>query len=320
MNVVIFGAGAIAREHVRAIRLLQLEHGWQDLRLFGVYAPRLGAAAAFAAELGLPHGTSDPRLYLEDPGIDAVIVCSPSAMHVAQTQAALEAGKHVLCEIPLALSLGEAAALRDLADRQRRTLMVAHTLRFHPSLRLVRDEIANGRLHPTAIVARNLFLRRSNVGWTGYRRSWTDNLLWHHGGHVVDTCLWLLGADRADVAGYLGPAHPEQDSPLDVGLVLRTPDGVLTTIALSYNCHLSAHDYTVIGQERTLLASPNDVLLANGEPLPGIEHAVDPLCAQDEAFFTAIRTGKAAPVDVNVILPSLAVLQRVAGDAGVDVA
>ena len=103
VNIVLFGAGAIAREHARVIRALQEKRGQSDLRLAGVYAPRLEAAEAFAAEFDLPSATTDPRRYLDNPGMDVVLVCSPSACHVPQTRAALEAGKHVLCEIPLAL-------------------------------------------------------------------------------------------------------------------------------------------------------------------------------------------------------------------------
>lgn len=315
MNIVLFGAGAIAREHVRAIRLLQSEPQHVDLHLCGVYAPRPGRAAAFATELELPHSTTDPRVYLDDPSIDVVIVCSPSAIHAVQTEAALTAGKHVLCEIPLALSLAEALALREVADRQQRTLMVAHTMRFHPSFGAVRDQIAAGRLHPTAIICRYLFLRRANVGWTGYRRSWTDNLLWHHGGHAVDTCLWFLGASHADVVGQLAPPHPELDIPLDLSLIMRTPAGVLATVAMSYNSAFTVHDYTVIGQETTLRASPDQLLAANGNPVPGIDLTVDAILAQNDAFFTAIRTGRPAPVDVDAILPSLAVLQQLATTA-----
>lgn len=316
MNVVVFGAGAIAREHVLAIRTLHTEHRRRDLRLRGVYAPRPGAAAAFAAELDLPHSTTDPHVYLDDPGVDAVIVCSPTAAHVPQTRAALEAGKHVLCEIPLALSLVDAIELRDLADRRRRTLMVAHTMRFHPTMLAVRDQIARGALHPTAIVARYLFLRRSNTGWTGYRRSWTDNLLWHHGGHVVDTCLWLLGADQASVVSEIAPPHPVLDTPLDLGLILRTPDGVLATVALSYNSEVRLHDYTIVGRETTLRAGPGELLMANEQPVPGIDVTTNPLLAQDDAFFAAIRTGHATPIDLNAILPSLEVLQEAASAAG----
>jgi 2-hydroxy-4-carboxymuconate semialdehyde hemiacetal dehydrogenase len=316
MNIALFGAGAIAREHALAVRRLQAEEHWRDLRMLGVYAPRTGAAETFAVEHGIPLGVADPHRLLGDPAVDAVLICSPSAMHAAQSRAALEAGKHVLCEIPLALSLEEAIEVRDLARRRQRVLMVAHTLRFHPALMAARDLIAEGELHPASIVARYLFMRRSNTGWTGYRRSWTDNLLWHHGGHALDTTLWLLGAREATVVSQVAPQHPELQVPLDLGIVLRTVDGVLATIALSYNSAVSMHDYTIIGRETTLRATPGETLLPNGEPLVPIDLPGSPIEAQDQAFFEAIRNGSPAPVDVDAILPSLSVLQAIADAAG----
>jgi 2-hydroxy-4-carboxymuconate semialdehyde hemiacetal dehydrogenase len=317
MNIVLFGSGAIAREHVLAIRALQASQ--PDLHLYGVYSPRPGSAAAFAAEHELPHAAEHPRVFLDDVSVDVVLVCSPSAIHAVQTRAALDAGKHVLCEIPLALSLDEAIELRDLARRQRRTLMVAHTNRYSPPLRALHDRIASGELHPTAIVARYLFLRRSNIGWTGRQRSWTDNLLWHHGGHAADLCLWLLGAQESSVVSVVSeaaPPHPELGIPLDLSLIVRISDGRMATIAMSYNSEAALHDYTVIGQEATFRVTPAELRNAAGELVLANNPGVNPILALDADFFAAIRTGAPAPIDVDAVLPSLTALQRAADAAG----
>src|SRR5262245_64635525 len=114
-------------------------------------------AEHFAREHGLASATTDLDALLDDSSLDVVIVCSPSDAHAAQTEAALRAGKHVLCEIPLALSLAETDALTALADRTRRTLMVCHTQRFYSPLVEARRMIAAGELHPHAIVSRYMF-------------------------------------------------------------------------------------------------------------------------------------------------------------------
>ena len=318
MNIALVGAGAIAREHLLALRALLRDDLSLDPQVVGVVAPRPGAAAAFAAEHGIPRSATDPRHFLADPSVDAVLICSPSAMHAPQVAAALRAGKHVLCEIPLALSLAEARALRDLAAERDRTLMVAHTLRFRPALLAVREQIARQALNPTAIIARYLFRRRSNVGWTGRQRSWTDNLLWHHGCHAVDTCLWLLGTEAAEVVSIVAPPDPERHVPLDLSLGLRTPAGTLATIALSYNSALSVHDYVVIGRDTTLLATPEALMDADGREVPGALDAPphNPLVAQDAEFLAAVRDGRAPTVSADAVLPALAVLQAVADAAG----
>ena len=115
------------------------------------------------------------------------------------TRRCLEANKHVLCEIPLATSLADAEALTALADQRERRLMVCHTQRYFPALVEAKRLVADGQLHPHAIVSRYMFFRRSNTNWVGRTRSWTDNLIWHHGCHAVDAALWLLGADSVEV-------------------------------------------------------------------------------------------------------------------------
>lgn len=310
MKIALFGAGAIAREHALAIQQIADNSDGFAPQVEGVYAPRAEAARAFSAELGIPRASDDPHVFLADPAIDAVIVCSPSAMHVPQTRATLLAGKHVLCEIPLALSLGEALELRDLAVRRRRSLMVAHTLRFHSALRTARAEIDAGRVDPVSLVARYLFLRRANVGWTGYHRSWTDNLLWHHGGHAVDTALWLLGAESASVASEIALLPAGREAPLDLGIVLRTARGSVATIALSYSSEIAIHDYTIIGRNATLHATPDELVRSDGRPMDA-QAGESPILAQDRAFFGAIRHQRPVPISVDDILPSLRVLQAV---------
>ena len=126
----------------------------------------------------------------------------PNHLHYEHTRRALLARKDVLCEIPLAMSYSDGAALVALAQTQGRRLMVAHSMRFQPALVWLHAQIAAGGLHLRHVLARMLMFRLVNVGWTGRKRSWTDNILWHQGGHLVDSCLWMLGTDR--IAGRAG--------------------------------------------------------------------------------------------------------------------
>src|SRR5439155_1795908 len=147
------------------------------------------ATEAFAREWGFEHRTLSLEEALGRPGLDAVVICSPSEQHAGQAEKALAAGKHALVEIPLAMSLADAERVTALAERSGLRLMVAHTERFFPALHELRRQIEAGELHPHHLDCRWFFLRRSNVNWEGRRRSWTDNLLWHHACHVVDPAL-----------------------------------------------------------------------------------------------------------------------------------
>src|SRR5438128_2770412 len=118
MNIALLGYGSIAGSHVKAIGSL----GDCDLRLTGVMGRLKDSTEAFAREHGLATATTDLDALLADPALDAVIVCSPTDLHAEQTERALRAGKHVLCEIPLATSLGDVDRLTALAEQLDRRL------------------------------------------------------------------------------------------------------------------------------------------------------------------------------------------------------
>src|SRR5216110_2444294 len=116
MNVAILGYGAIAREHALAIERIRQAIPVPDIRLSAVVGSLLEPTRAFADEFGITVATVDLDDLLADGRIEAVIICSPTDLHAEQTERALRAGKHVLCEIPLATSLADTDRLIRLAD------------------------------------------------------------------------------------------------------------------------------------------------------------------------------------------------------------
>jgi 2-hydroxy-4-carboxymuconate semialdehyde hemiacetal dehydrogenase len=317
MNVALVGYGSIARDHALAIGALRATPEGRDLRLSGVMGPHAVPTEAFGREFGLSVATTDLDALLADSAVDAVVVCSPSPVHAAQTERALRAGKHVLCEIPLALSLAETDRLIALADEADRRLMVCHTQRYVPALVEARRLIAAGELHPHALVGRYMFGRRENVNWRGRRRSWTDNLLWHHGGHAVDAALWLLGVpERGETVETVAQvALPGEDLgiPMDFGLVMRTPRDQVVTIAMSYHTGIALHDYLVIGEETTLLFESgrlrdNEHTLVDQRSDNPAQHD-SPIFRQDAEFFAAIREGREPAVSARSVRPAMAALQ-----------
>jgi 2-hydroxy-4-carboxymuconate semialdehyde hemiacetal dehydrogenase len=303
MNIGLLGHGSIAGSHVRAIRSL----GEGELRLRSVMGRLAEPAEQFAREHGLDSATTDLDRLLADPTLDLVIVCSPSDVHAEQTERALRAGKHVLCEIPLALSLAETERLTALADQVDRRLMVCHTQRYWASSIAARGLIADGRLHPHALFARFMFHRRENVNWMGRRRSWTDNLLWHHGCHAVDTALWLLGAQEAEVAAQVALPGGGLNIPMDLALAMRTPRDQVVSVDMSYNTHIPFNDYLVVGQESTLLLTAQE--LRDNERALVERQDDDPIARQDAEFFAAVREGREPAVSGRAVRPAMAALQ-----------
>jgi 2-hydroxy-4-carboxymuconate semialdehyde hemiacetal dehydrogenase len=317
VNVAILGYGSIALDHAHAVAALRESGGRPDLNLYGIMGPKEEPTVAFGREFGMSIATTSLGELLVDSNVEAVIVCSPSPDHAEQTEQCLRAGKHVLCEIPLALSLAETERLTNLADEVDRRLMVCHTQRYLPALMEARRLIAAGEVHPHAVVSRYMFGRRENVNWRGRRRTWTDNLLWHHGCHAVDAALWLLGiADRDEtVATVAQVALPGTDLgiPMDLSLAMRTARDQLVTVAMSYHVQFPVHDYLIIGEERTLLFA--DGYLRDGERVlveadrTDVGNSDSPIARQDAEFLAAIREGREPAISGRSVRPAMTALQ-----------
>jgi 2-hydroxy-4-carboxymuconate semialdehyde hemiacetal dehydrogenase len=307
-GIALIGYGAIAEMHADALAAL-------GVTPMVVAGPKAAEAEAFAQRRGIPSWGTDVAAAIEDPRVRAVILATPSPVHADQTALALRAGRHVLVEIPLALSSAEADALVALARDAGRVLAVCHTLRYWEPFDRLHAWLGEGGHTVKHVVARACSLRLENVGWTGRRRSWTDDLLWHHGGHVIDEVLRLLPGSVEDVAATVGPVWEGSGLPMDYGIALRTDAGAIATISLSYNARLGASDYLVITDRDTVSITGADVRAASGPIVSGLDVAAvqeAAVLAQDRDFLAAVAEGRPPIADGAAILPVLAVQQRVA--------
>ena len=304
LRICAVGYGAIAGKHMQAFEAIG------GVMPHTVVGRRAEPTKEFAARWRFEHWTLDLEEALAQSEIDAVVIASPSEHHSLQTEEALRAGKHVLVEIPLAMNLADAQRVTALAEEADRQLMVAHTLRYLPPFQDVKDRVAAGRLHLHHVIARIAFLRRENVGWTGRKRSWVDNLLWHHGCHVVDMALWLLGATQtADVWCQLGPPHLTLGTPMDLTLGIRTSAEQLISAALSYNSHCAVDDWLLIGEEETLSICDTQLFDARGNAL-GERVDRTNLTFQNAHFIQAVTEGHPSATSGEAVLPTMAALQQ----------
>ena len=309
LRIAVVGYGQIARSHTRIMGREGHALRW----LIGRVPER---TEAFAREHGYEMHSTNLADALSDPDVDAVILCTPSEQHADQTEQCLNAGKHVLVEIPLAMSYAEGQRLAHQARVVERTVMVAHTHRYQGAIRRAKAKIDGGELMLHSVIARYMFLRRENVGASGYVRSWTDNLLWHHGQHATDMCLWLLGVEmpgEVDVTSMLALPDKDLDVPLDLSLVLRTKHDQLATVSMSYNSHISLYDYVLIGVEDTLVVENG--VLRNREGVlydPKEDQAEEKNAGilQNREFVSAIREHRQPAISADAVLPALDVLQQ----------
>lgn len=304
IRILLAGEGAIAGIHMAALKELP---GAEVVCVAGGVA---ADTAAFAAQWGIPAHSLDYAACLARDDIDAVILASPSPLHAAQASAAIAAGKHVLVEIPMSLSLADAERLAAEAAITDKVCMVAHTRRFSAPHVEIKRRIAAGEFHLQHLVAETWFLRRDNRNMFGQPRSWTDCLLWHHACHSVDLFAWLLDDFELEVWGSAGPRHPELGIPMDMNIGLRARSGAMASLVLSFNARgpLGGH-YRYIGEEATLHAYRDELKDHEGVVQPVPEGSS--FARQDAEFLAAIRDRRTPESSFAACLPSMRLLDRI---------
>lgn len=307
MNIVIAGEGAIARKHVAALSRID------GVKVVSVAGGFEADTREFAAEFDIPHWSLDLADSLDRPGVDAVILATPTPLHASQAITALEAGKHTLVEIPMADNLADSEALVEAQERSGLVAMVGHTRRFNPSHQWVRARIEAGEFAIQHFVVQTFFFRRENKNALGKPRSWTDHLLWHHAGHTVDLFQYQTGEIANRVWAQQGPIHPDLGIAMDMTIGLGAPSGALCTLALSFNNEGPFGSwFRYIGDTGTYVARYDDLETGNGETIDvsKVDVSMDGIELQDREFFGAIAEGREPNASVAQALTTMETLDR----------
>ncbi len=148
--------------------------------------------------------TTDYRKIVRDPEIDIVFVCTPDYMHLEHALPALEAGKYVFLEKPMAIRIEDCDRLIEAAERNGRRLYVGHNMRFFPVVRKMKELIDNGKIGDVeAIWCRHFVGDGGDYYFKNYNseRELTTSLLLQKGAHDIDIIHWLAGAYSTGVTG-----------------------------------------------------------------------------------------------------------------------
>jgi predicted dehydrogenase len=204
LRVGILGAGFAARLHAHAARLAGAD-------IVGVAASTLERSAAAAAVLGAERGFADAEELIALPGLDVVHVCTPNHLHVPLARAAIEAGKQVICEKPVAVETAGAAELAQAAERAGALVTVPFVYRYYPMVREMRARLAASGA--TAFLLSGGYLQdwllgaddynwRVDAGLGGDSRAFADI-----GSHWCDLIEFVTGQRLTAVAARTAIAH-----------------------------------------------------------------------------------------------------------------
>ena len=313
MKVCVAGQGAVGQKYLEAIQNIK---GVEVISLAG---GNPDATREVAQKFKIPHWTNDLAESLKQPGVEAVILATPTQMHARQAIQCMRAGKHVQVEIPMADTLADSREILKVQKETGLIGMAGHTRRFNPSHQWVRKKILAGELKLQHFVVQTFFFRRSNMNAAGKPRSWADHLLWHHACHTVDQFQYQTGETVSQARALQGPVNPKLGIAMDMSIQMRTPSGVVCSLALSFNndgplgtffryicdngTYIARYDDLFDGKENKIDVSKVDV------SMNGIE-------LQDREFFTAIREKREPNSSIAQCLPAMETLDRLEKSLG----
>jgi predicted dehydrogenase len=211
ITAAIIGLGFVGKAHLEALRRL-------GVPVRGILGSSRERTQEAVRELKVEHGYASLEELVRDPSVDAVHICTPNHVHHLQSKAALEAGKHVMCEKPLAMNTAESLALVELARNLNRVGGVTYNLRYYPLCHQARSLIRQGVIGEPRLV-HGSFLQ----DWLFYPTDWNWRLEPEVGGevrvvadigtHWLDLITWITGRKVEAVCADLGTVIPVRKRP-----------------------------------------------------------------------------------------------------------
>jgi len=281
-------------------------------------------ARAVADQLGIPSAHASYEALLADPGVDAVYIPLPNHMHMDWTIAALRAGKHVLCEKPLAMTADDAQRMVDVAHETGLHLMEAFMYRQHPSWVAAMDLVESGRIG--TLTAVQSWFSYYNDDATNIR-----NIVEYGGGALFDIGCYTINLSRMVFGGE--PLHIQASVRRDratgvdalVSAILDFDGGIASfTCAIRSESDQRVHIYGTKG--RISIDIPFNIppdrptrirLTAGGDPPVAPDTTVlefpttDPYTAEVERFVSAVLDGGPTPVPPEDAVANLRVIDAI---------
>ncbi len=307
MKVCLVGQGAFGIKHLEAMAKID------GIDVVSLVGSSRESAADVARQWKIPHWTGNLAESLALPGLDAVILTSPTQLHATQGEQCMRAGKHVMIEIPMADNLADSERLVRVQRETGVVAMAGHTRRFNPSHQWVHKRILAGELKVQQMDVQTYFFRRTNMNALGKPRSWTDHLLWHHACHTVDLFRYQTGETASKSFALQGPIHPSLGIAMDMSIGLKVPSGAICTLSLSFNNDGPLGTFfRYICDNGTYIARYDELLDGKGNPIDvsKVDVSMNGIELQDREFFAAIRAGREPNSSLAQCLPAMQTLDR----------
>ncbi|WP_073154110.1 Gfo/Idh/MocA family protein [Seinonella peptonophila] len=265
---------------------------------------------------------------LERESLDAVSVCTPNVVHAPATVAALKAGCHVLCEKPMSVSDEEALSMIQIAEEQKKKLMIGHNQRLMPPHIKAKEILASGSLG-RVFTFRTAFAHGGPESWAADgENSWFFQkdkafigAMGDLGVHKIDLLMWLLGEKITEVSAMMDRHEKSGDVEDNAVIVARTESGAIGTIVSSWTHAPGEDNSTILYCERGVMkigVDPMDQVIVNYRDGSVEKHQVGIIATNDGQVESGVITAfiEAIVNDTEPIVPGeegLKALQVVLG-------
>jgi predicted dehydrogenase len=226
LRAAVIGTGFVGRAHIEALRRLAIP-------IQGVLGSSFARTEESCRALGIARAYQTMEELANDESLDVVHVCTPNHLHFQESELALRAGKHVMCEKPLAMNTQETAALVELARQQRRVGAVTYNLRYYPLCQEARALVEQGTIGEPQI-AHGSYLQ----DWLLYPTDWNWRLEPERGGamravadigtHWLDLICWITGRKVKELCADLATVIPVRQRPKGPVETFKKTDNLAT--------------------------------------------------------------------------------------------
>ncbi len=214
----------------------------------------------FCDEFEITRSYTDADQLICDPELDAVYVATPVNLHLPQTIAAARAGKHVLVEKPMAMTVGECDEMIDVCRRQNVKLGVAYYRRYYPVVEHIKQLIESGEIGDVlsvsvATAAAFAMTPEDDGYWRVIPEQGGGGALMDIGSHRINLLLYLFG-NIADVRCFAGTVAADYESEDSASLVMQFHNGIHGSLQCFFGCPVDPDEFTVIGTKGRLRSAP----------------------------------------------------------------
>jgi len=248
VNWLVVGIGDITRKRVIPAILAEPRSS-----LYGVVTRDLKKAEAYPGVIAWP--TLEDAL--QDAAIDAVYVASPVLLHAQQTIAGLQAGKHVLCEKPVAMNYSEAQAMLEAANVSGRLFGVSYYRRLYPKLIRAKQLIGEGAIGQPLLAEANYhgWLESDERAWLRDPAMAGAGPLFDVGSHRIDAMNFLFG-QPSRATGLLSNALHQMDVEDSATVLMQYAGGIHATVDVRWNSRVSRDQFRIIGTDGEIVLDP----------------------------------------------------------------